>query len=82
MPSASYDYTPLYESSFNVRPTATSDANALADQDMTTEMALHDPLMQSFLTQSAIETGHLSPAEVPNDFDVAFLWATDTLYTE
>lgn len=82
LPSASYDYTPIYESSFNVRPTATSDGNALANQNMTTEMTLHDPLMQSFLTQSAVEIGPLIPAEVPNDFDMAFLWATDTLYTE
>lgn len=49
--------------------------------DLTTEMALDNPLMTDFLTQSAVEVGSLSVAEIPNDFDIEFLWPGDTLCT-
>lgn len=49
--------------------------------DLTTEMTLDNPLMADFLTQSAGEVGSLSVPEIPNDFDMEFLWPGDTLCT-
>ncbi|OQE37898.1 hypothetical protein PENCOP_c009G05682 [Penicillium coprophilum] len=39
---------------------------------LTTEMALHQPTMLDFLTQSHVEIGLLDPVEMFNDFDLAF----------
>ncbi|KAJ5152064.1 fungal-specific transcription factor domain-containing protein [Penicillium capsulatum] len=49
--------------------------------DLTTEMTLDNPLMADFLMQSAVEVGSLSIPEIPNDFDMEFLWPGDTLCT-
>ncbi|KAJ5494314.1 Transcription factor [Penicillium fimorum] len=39
---------------------------------LTTEMALHQPTMLDFLTQSHVDIGLLDPVEMFNDFDLAF----------
>ncbi|OQE05338.1 hypothetical protein PENVUL_c025G07070 [Penicillium vulpinum] len=39
---------------------------------LTTEMALHQPTMLDFLTQSHVDIGLLDPMEMFNDFDLAF----------
>ncbi|KAJ5158732.1 Transcription factor [Penicillium coprophilum] len=39
---------------------------------LTTEMALHQPTMLDFLTQSHADIGLLDPVEMFNDFDLAF----------
>ncbi|KGO60811.1 Transcription factor, fungi [Penicillium expansum] len=39
---------------------------------LTTEMALHQPTMLDFLTQSHVDFGLLDPVEMFNDFDLAF----------
>jgi ABC-type dipeptide/oligopeptide/nickel transport system permease component len=39
---------------------------------LTTEMALHQPTMLDFLTQSHVDIGLLDPVEMINDFDLAF----------
>jgi hypothetical protein len=47
---------------------------------LTTEMALHQPTMLDFLTQSHVDFGLLDPVEMFNDFDVAFSMSTDSPY--
>lgn len=44
---------------------------------LTTEMALHQPTMLDFLTQSHVDFGLLDPVEMFNDFDLAFSMPTN-----
>ncbi|KAJ5767100.1 uncharacterized protein N7511_004716 [Penicillium nucicola] len=44
---------------------------------LTTEMALHQPTMLDFLTQSHLDFGLLDPVETFNDFDLAFSRSSD-----
>lgn len=44
---------------------------------LTTEMALHQPTMLDFLTQSHMDFGLLDPVEMFNDFDFAFSMSTN-----
>ncbi|KAJ9484519.1 hypothetical protein VN97_g8849 [Penicillium thymicola] len=44
---------------------------------LTTEMALHQPTMLDFLTQSHVDFGLLDPVEMFNDFDFAFSMSTN-----
>lgn len=45
---------------------------------LTTEMALHQPTMLDFLTQSHVDFGLLDPVEMFNDFDLAFSMSTES----
>ena len=58
-------------------------SNLLFDSNvpyLTTEMALHQPTMLDFLTQSHVDFGLLDPVEMWNDFDLAFSMSTDSPY--
>lgn len=44
---------------------------------LTTEMALHQPTMLDFLTQSHVDFGLLDSVEMFNDFDLAFSMSTN-----
>lgn len=69
-------------SSLNFGPNAVPWVTEHLGPELTTEMALHNPLMQDFLTQSAMQVGFMNPPELLNDFDMAFGWTSDSLYTE
>lgn len=70
------------QSTINFDPNAVPSGIEHLGPELTTEMALHNPLMQDFLTQSAMEIGFMNPPELLNDFDMAFGWSSDSLYTE
>jgi hypothetical protein len=47
---------------------------------LTTEMALHQPTMLDFLTQSHVDFDLVDPVEMFNDFDLAFSMSTGSPY--
>jgi hypothetical protein len=70
---------PSRPSRFSSHPQVSPDLDDLNSQlfesnvpYLTTEMALHQPTMLDFLTQSHVEFGLLDPVEMFNDFDLAF----------
>ena len=72
----------FHRSTLNFDPNAVPSGTEHLGPELTTEMALQNPLMQDFLTQSAIQIGFMYPPELLNDFDMAFGWSSDSLYTE
>ncbi|KAJ6120065.1 fungal-specific transcription factor domain-containing protein [Penicillium sp. IBT 18751x] len=72
----------MRRSNLNFDPNAVLLGTEHLGPQLTTEMALHNPLMQDFLTQSAMQIGFMNPPELLNDFDMAFGWSSDSLYTE
>lgn len=72
----------FHHSSLYFAPNAVPSANGYLGPELTAEMALHNPLMQDFLTQSAMQIGFMNPPELLNEFDMAFGCSSDSLYTE
>ncbi|KAJ5122644.1 fungal-specific transcription factor domain-containing protein [Penicillium atrosanguineum] len=72
----------FHRSTLSFGPNAVPSVTEHLGPELTTEMALHNPLMQDFLTQSAMQIGFMNPPELLNDFDMAFGWSSDSLYTE
>ncbi|KAJ5098824.1 fungal-specific transcription factor domain-containing protein [Penicillium argentinense] len=72
--------SPVPGSSIEYRALPTSTIVDPTSPYLTTEMTLHNPLLQDFLSQPAVDVGSWDAPEIPNDFDAAFWW-TGTLTT-
>ncbi|KAJ5561953.1 hypothetical protein N7535_003585 [Penicillium sp. DV-2018c] len=62
-----------------VRPS--DDSGEINVPYLTAEMALHQPTMLDFLTQSSMDFGLLEPTVFLNDFDLAFSMSSNTPFT-